>query len=105
MTRLVTAFSMAAALTACGRKVDDKTKEEQPTTRGEDAPRPRLVGVDLDKKVVRLGALNDESGPAKMIGTDYEKGLTQLKTVAESTPMSSDPADAGGAAAAGHSGK
>ena len=41
----------------------------------------------------------------KMIGTDYEKGLAQLKTVAESTPISSDLADPAGATAAGHSGR
>ena len=41
----------------------------------------------------------------KMIGTDYEKGLAQLKTVAETAAMSSDPAAAGGASATGQTGK
>jgi len=44
---------------------------------------------------------------SKMIGTDYEKGLAQLKTVAESAPASAEaaPTEAGTTAHAGGSGK
>ena len=35
---------------------------------------PKLRGVDLDKKVIRVGILNDESGPAAAIGKPFAVG-------------------------------
>lgn len=38
----------------------------------------RLYGVDLEKKIVRIGALNGESGPAAVIGKPYAVGKRML---------------------------
>ena len=76
---LVTVMSVAAALGACGKKVDDKDKPPPATgAPAESAPKPALVGVDAEKKLVRIGALNDESGPAKQIGVAYASGKRLL---------------------------
>jgi ABC-type branched-subunit amino acid transport system substrate-binding protein len=63
-------------------------KEEQPAaatapapsaTPAAPAPKPSAApGVDADKKVVRVGALNDESGPAAAIGKPYAVGKRLL---------------------------
>jgi ABC-type branched-subunit amino acid transport system substrate-binding protein len=49
---------------------DDKKADEKPA----DADNAALRGVDLEKKVVKMGALNDESGPAAAIGKPFALG-------------------------------
>ncbi|MBA3456486.1 MAG: hypothetical protein H0T42_25580, partial [Deltaproteobacteria bacterium] len=71
-TSVGTAIALAALLAGCGKKVDDKQKVDPGSAAvgaGTGAPRPAAApGVNLEKKVVTIGALNDESGPAKQIG-------------------------------------
>ena len=74
------------ALTACGKKVSSEDKKEVPTATEPARAPAGAPGVDLDKKVVRLGALNDESGPAKQIGVAFANGKRLLvKAVNEGT--------------------
>jgi ABC-type branched-subunit amino acid transport system substrate-binding protein len=83
MTRLGFAALLVAAV-ACGKKVDDKKKDEpkvvEPTGPGSAAPPPAAgaPGVDAAAKVVKIGALNDESGPAKQIGVAFANGKRLL---------------------------
>jgi ABC-type branched-subunit amino acid transport system substrate-binding protein len=78
MTRLFAVVALAAGLAACGKKVDDDKKAEPTGDPSQPAPKRPLVGIDPDKKVVRLGALNDESGPAKQIGVAFANGKRLL---------------------------
>lgn len=79
----IASLACAAALAAagCGKKADEDKKdtpgEDKAGTEGEQ-PKADLVGVDMDKKVVRIGALNDESGPAKQIGVAFANGKRLL---------------------------
>jgi ABC-type branched-subunit amino acid transport system substrate-binding protein len=81
--RLFTICALSAALAACGKKVDDK-KDKPATDPGSAAvgsatPEPaKTAGVDTAAKVIRLGALNDESGPAKQIGVVFANGKRLL---------------------------
>lgn len=56
----------------------DKSDTETATTDSEETTEATGLktdhGVDADKKVIRLGALNDESGPAAAIGKPYAVG-------------------------------
>jgi len=74
MRVLVTALALSVALAACGKKDETPT----PTPSATDTPdAPALAadrGVDVDKKVIRVGALNDESGPAATIGKPFALG-------------------------------
>jgi ABC-type branched-subunit amino acid transport system substrate-binding protein len=76
---------LLVALAACGKKVEDKKQEPTPTGSGPGgsagsgpAPAAAAPGVDAAKKVVRIGALNDESGPAKTIGVKFAAGKRLL---------------------------
>jgi ABC-type branched-subunit amino acid transport system substrate-binding protein len=68
----------------CGKKVDDKKQPEGPGTAAAgtgSAPAPKPAGapgVDVTAKVVKIGALNDESGPAKQIGVAFANGKRLL---------------------------
>jgi ABC-type branched-subunit amino acid transport system substrate-binding protein len=70
------------ALAACGKKVDDKKQEpvagSGSATGSAPAPSAAAPGVDASAKVVRIGALNDESGPAKTIGVKIAAGKRLL---------------------------
>jgi ABC-type branched-subunit amino acid transport system substrate-binding protein len=72
---------LCALLAACGKKVDDKAKDKAPTPSGSGPATPATPaapaaapGVDTAKKVITLGALNDESGPAKALGVAIASG-------------------------------
>ncbi len=68
------ALTMVASV-GCREKKKEEPKEE-PTTAAQ-AEEPGLKfdkGVDSEAKVVKLGALNDESGPAVAIGKPYAVG-------------------------------
>ena len=71
----------AIAMPGCGKKKEkDSTKgakSGQPSgdTLGNTGAAARdLIGVDMAKKVVYVGALNDESGPAAVIGKPFANG-------------------------------
>jgi ABC-type branched-subunit amino acid transport system substrate-binding protein len=84
--RAVPGLVAVLALAACGKKVSTEDKNEVPTAAEPGQAPARVPGVDLDKKVVRLGALNDESGPAKQIGVAFANGKRLLvKAVNEGT--------------------
>jgi ABC-type branched-subunit amino acid transport system substrate-binding protein len=67
----------ALALFACGGKTEPAaTEATEPAAPGEPSA-PALKagpGVDVANKTVRLGVLNDESGPAATIGKPYAAG-------------------------------
>lgn len=69
-------LAVALLAFACGKKVEEKKQE--PTPGAAEAPKPAAPGVDAAKKVVRVGALNDESGPAKTIGLPFANGKRLL---------------------------
>ncbi len=79
--RIALAIFASVALAACGEKKPD-TPTPSPTPPADDAapappPAPSLkvdVGVDPDKKVIKIGALNDESGPGAAIGKPFAQG-------------------------------
>ena len=67
----------AVALTACTSSTETTTPPEEPTV----APPAELqadFGVDTAAKTLRLGVLNDESGPAAAIGKPYAIGKRVL---------------------------
>jgi ABC-type branched-subunit amino acid transport system substrate-binding protein len=81
-TRLLAMCASIAVLAACGKKVDDKSRDPAPTggsgaagmsSSASPAQGP-APGVDATRKVISLGALNDESGPAKAIGVAFANG-------------------------------
>ena len=85
--RLTTICACALALWACdqGKKADPANKA--PSASGEEKKAPAAPkkpdiktdkGVDLDQKVIRMGVLNDESGPAAAIGKPYAIGKRLL---------------------------
>src|SRR5262245_9045806 len=86
--RLLILGALTASLAGCGKKVDDKTKNKDPAPAGSQAgsaggtsPAPAQAaapGVDAAKKVITLGALNDESGPAKQLGVAIANGKRLL---------------------------
>jgi ABC-type branched-subunit amino acid transport system substrate-binding protein len=57
--RLLACCVLAVAVSACGKKVESQGKSP---------------GVDPARKVITLGALNDESGPAKTLGVAIANG-------------------------------
>ncbi len=86
MKRIVLACA-ALSLVACEAKKPDaaKTPAGKPAKGAKKAPAKAAApaiktdkGVDLAKKIVRLGALNDESGPAAIIGKPYAIGKRLL---------------------------
>ena len=79
--RLLTACTLAASLASlagCGKKVEDKNKDPGPSgapgTPGAAPAQGAAPGVDPARKVIKLGALNDESGPAKQLGVAIANG-------------------------------
>ncbi len=85
--RLTTICGCALALWACdqGKKADPAKKA--PAAKGaaaKKAPTPKKPdiktdkGVDAAKKIIRMGVLNDESGPAAAIGKPYAIGKRLL---------------------------
>lgn len=71
------------SVVACGKKVEDKgaSKDKDQTaasTGATDEPKAGGIkadkGVDIANKVVMIGALNDESGPAAAIGKPFADG-------------------------------
>jgi ABC-type branched-subunit amino acid transport system substrate-binding protein len=86
--RLLTVCALTASLGACGKKVDDKNKAAGAGSAGAGSagagsagaePAPAAVpGVDAARKVISLGALNDESGPGKQLGVAIANGKRLL---------------------------
>ena len=84
--RVFAAALLTAALmfSGCNKSSEPapKTDEEKTATSAEDkapakAEAPAIktdVGVDLATKTIRIGTLNDESGPAAVIGKPYAVG-------------------------------
>ena len=93
MTRWGTVLACAALALACGKKVEEKKAEPQPTPGSAEAPKPAAAapGVDMAKKVVRIGALNDESGPAKTIGLPFANGKRLLVKAIETGAVKALP--------------
>ena len=70
---LMTLAVALVATTGCREKTE-QAKTDAPK---EDAPakeEPKVPGVDTAAKTIKLGALNDESGPAVLIGKPYALG-------------------------------
>lgn len=68
---------IAVTAIACGKKVDDKKQEPTPSAGSGSMAAPvtaKVPGVDTTAKTVKIGALNDESGPAKQIGVAFANG-------------------------------
>jgi ABC-type branched-subunit amino acid transport system substrate-binding protein len=77
-------LACAAFALACGKKVDEKKEQPKPDpgsagSGSAEAPKSAAgPGVDLAKKVVRIGALNAESGPAAVVGLPFANGKRLL---------------------------
>lgn len=84
MKRIATLGSVVFMLVALGCKKEEPKKEApHPATPAAPA-KPAIKsdhGVDVEKKVVTIGALNDESGPAAAIGKPYAVGKRLLAKV------------------------
>ncbi len=69
-------------LAACSGESDESAQRNAQATGGAGQPaaqeRKPVPGVDWDRKVIRLGALNGESGPAGVIGKPYAVGKRVL---------------------------
>src|SRR5688572_13402794 len=96
MTRLGTVLAAFALVAACGKKVEEKKDPGQGTGAGTgtaaEPPKPAAApGVDAAKKVVRIGALNDESGPAKTIGLPFANGKRLLVKAVETGAIKALP--------------
>ncbi len=65
LTGLITGLAFAVVLSACSNEGTDKGAA-------------KLHGVDLENKVVRIGALNAESGPVAVIGKPAAVGKRML---------------------------
>lgn len=95
MSRLGVAAALAGcfALAACGKKVDEKKQQPPPAGPGDAAAAAPAAGpgVDAAKKVVRVGALNDESGPAKQIGVAFANGKRLLAKAVEAGTVKALP--------------
>jgi ABC-type branched-subunit amino acid transport system substrate-binding protein len=82
--RALTILLLALALCACGGKSEPAPAAEAPAEPGAPAAEavpagPKTdVGVDLATKTIRIGTLNDESGPAATIGKPYAIGKRVL---------------------------
>ena len=72
-------MSVLWALPSCSK--DESANTNDKTGAEGAAKTPTIasdVGVDVDNKVLRIGALNDESGPAAVIGKAYAAGKRVL---------------------------
>ena len=76
--------AVAIAAGGCGKRTDEN-KKGGGAGEGGGAPAGDTItggpGVDLDKKVLYIGALNDESGPALQIGKPFAAGKRLLARV------------------------
>lgn len=72
LSRGFVAATLLFSLTHCAPKAETPAE----TTEAPAAATAR--GVDMEKKVIRIGALNDESGPAAAIGKPYAVGKRVL---------------------------
>ena len=81
---------LAVVLSGCGKKADEKKEEApKPTGGGETPDKPGTdtppaggtVGVDMEKKTIKIGALNDESGPGAMAGAPLARGKRLLAKI------------------------
>ena len=80
---LALALSVSLVGTGCKKKEDNAEKAEAEGAAKKEDKAPEIKGdkgVDLDKKTVHIGALNDTSGPAAAIGKPFATGK---KIVAE----------------------
>ncbi len=78
---LALAGALAAAGCSRGDKADPKPDEAADKAGAEAAGGPAIAtdhGVDVANKVITIGALNDESGPAAIIGKPYAAGKRLL---------------------------
>lgn len=93
MTGVVTAVLFTASLVACGKKVEDKKEEPKAAEPAKTEPAAPAAGpgVDVTAKVLRLGALNDESGPAKQIGVAFANGKRLLAKAVEAGAVKALP--------------
>ena len=68
-TLAVTAASLLLGLSmACNK--DEPAPDPAPV----EPPKPALIGVDMEKKIAKVGTLNDESGPGAAIGKPFAVG-------------------------------
>lgn len=82
LTLLLALFAMLAASAACQKEQTSPQADKPAATAA--APAAKVPGVDPVKKVIRIGALNDESGPGAGIGKPYALGKRLLaKAVAD----------------------
>ena len=71
----VTLLISALALTyACQEQAQQQAVEKKAEAPKAMQAKPALVGVDMAKKIVTVGALNDESGPAAVLGKPFALG-------------------------------
>ena len=59
---------------ACQEQATQKTTEKKAEAPKPAEAKPALVGVDMATKTVSIGALNDESGPAAVLGKPFALG-------------------------------
>lgn len=83
MKRLLVSMLLLALAGAggCGKKKQEQEPRATDRPGETSTPAPKLTGVDMDRKVVRIGMLNDESGPGAAIGKPFAAGkrlLTRL---------------------------
>lgn len=76
MNKILISTLLALALCGCGKKKDSPAAAGDSTETG--SRTADLVGVDRARKVVRVGMLNDESGPAIALGKPYANGKRLL---------------------------
>ena len=81
-------FALILNFTACGKtetkqsvdqnkasQAKDSSKSAEEKTKEKEAPKLKAdQGVDLAKKIIKIGILNDESGPAAVIGRAFGAG-------------------------------
>jgi ABC-type branched-subunit amino acid transport system substrate-binding protein len=82
ITAVLAATALLVWAPACGKR-SDRDKEGTGET-GQQAEQPaakKVPGVDMDKKVLRIGVLNDESGPAAALGKPFALGKRLLARV------------------------
>ena len=74
MAATVLAVGFAVACQPAAKKEEAKPDAAAAAKAEAAAPAKALRGVDMEKKVIRIGMLNDESGPAAIIGKPFAVG-------------------------------
>jgi ABC-type branched-subunit amino acid transport system substrate-binding protein len=75
MKKMLTAVLALALVSAVGcEKKEDTKQDKKTTTAAQEEGLKTDKGVDADKKVIKIGTLNDESGRAVLIGKPYAAG-------------------------------